>query len=277
MLARAEFELLFDLGITAILDSYYREAVSAFAAAIERFYEFFLTAISIKRGVSQEEFDKTWKIIANQAERQLGAFVLLYLNERGRTPQTLKDKSVSFRNAVIHKGRLPTRGEAIDFGTEVLMLILSDLEYLKQSEAAHVGTAVGRHVARLALSPPIARTLLSCKCQLRLVLQGRLPSRSPPLPMQWLVWGRIVPAGYQRMALNPAERTAKLLLISIPVGRSRDMHCGGFLVTRSWLVGSVFRSESPLRGCRSPLEVGRIADEQTHLHGKTETEGEHAA
>jgi hypothetical protein len=143
-LQEQKFEVLFDLGTCAILDGYYREAVSSHASALERFYEFFSTVICIKRGVPEKEFLKTWKQVSNQSERQFGAFLLLYLTERNEAPRILKPESVTFRNRVIHKGTLPTRSEACKFGEEVLELISSDLEYFETSRRGtrqHCGDA----------------------------------------------------------------------------------------------------------------------------------------
>jgi hypothetical protein len=47
------FEILFEVGSYALLDGYYREAVSSFAAALERFYEFFVEVIARSNGVEK--------------------------------------------------------------------------------------------------------------------------------------------------------------------------------------------------------------------------------
>ena len=36
-----KFELLFEMGLNALLDGYPRDAVSSFASSLERFYEFY--------------------------------------------------------------------------------------------------------------------------------------------------------------------------------------------------------------------------------------------
>lgn len=35
-----KYEILFDIGANAIVDGYYREAVSSFTSSLERFYEY---------------------------------------------------------------------------------------------------------------------------------------------------------------------------------------------------------------------------------------------
>lgn len=41
ILNNIKFELLFEIGLNATVDGYYREVVSSFASALERFYEFY--------------------------------------------------------------------------------------------------------------------------------------------------------------------------------------------------------------------------------------------
>src|SRR4029079_11133460 len=62
-----KFELLFDLGIQAIDDGYYREAVSAFASALERFHEFFIEVTLVGGGVTRETYDAAWKNVKNSS------------------------------------------------------------------------------------------------------------------------------------------------------------------------------------------------------------------
>jgi hypothetical protein len=119
-----KFELLFDIGAHAILDNYYREAVSSFTASLERTYEFFIKACFFERN-SEQAAEVAWRKISNQSERQLGAFIVLHSYETGTLPALLRDKDVQFRNEVIHKGRIPSRAEAVAYGTAVLEVIRS--------------------------------------------------------------------------------------------------------------------------------------------------------
>jgi hypothetical protein len=116
LLQQQKFELLFDIGAYAIADGYYREAVSSFAASLERFYEFFIRAVMLQRGIDSQVIHNAWKVVAAQSERQLGGFVFLYTLEFGRSPQLLSGARAAFRNDVVHKGRIPTRPEAVDYG-----------------------------------------------------------------------------------------------------------------------------------------------------------------
>lgn len=147
-LQEQKFEVLFDLGAHAIVDGYYREAVSSFAASLERFYEFYLSVLAVKAGIPEQQFTDVWKRVANQSERQLGAFTFVYLIEEQQIPPILPEKAIAFRNNVIHKGRVPTRDEAISFGCEVMQLVAPTLAELKAKHPEHVSTVVGRHVQR---------------------------------------------------------------------------------------------------------------------------------
>jgi hypothetical protein len=73
-LQEQKFEVLYDLAANAILDGYYREAVVSFTSALERFYEFYIQVMAIKRNVPEKEFEEAWKRVAAQSERQYGAY-----------------------------------------------------------------------------------------------------------------------------------------------------------------------------------------------------------
>lgn len=128
-----KFELLFDLGINAIIDGYYRESVASVTSALERFYEFFIKVIWRSNGLDYEIIDKNWKSISNQSERQLGAFITAYLSlAQGEVP-LLKNEQVSFRNNVIHKGEIPSKEKTIEYADGVLQLIDKSLEVLRMN------------------------------------------------------------------------------------------------------------------------------------------------
>jgi hypothetical protein len=112
--------------------------LASFTSALEKFYEFYLNVICEKTGVSAENFRDAWKIIAKQSERQLGAFVLVYLLENKTPPKLLRQKSVEFRNDVVDRGTIPTKDEAMEFGEEVYELIRSVMEELKKRDGGLV-------------------------------------------------------------------------------------------------------------------------------------------
>ncbi|MEX3004204.1 hypothetical protein [Serratia fonticola] len=132
ILQEKKFEILFDIGAYAILDGYYREAVSSFSAALERFYEYAIRVILAKNSVIDDAFLQTWKKVSNQSERQLGAFYYLWVLNFNEAPVMLSDTDSGFRNSVIHKGLIPSRERTIDYGEKVLNIIRPMIKRLKE-------------------------------------------------------------------------------------------------------------------------------------------------
>jgi hypothetical protein len=129
-----DFEMLFEYGVNALADSYYRDAVASFASALERYFEFFVKAALHTQQADFSVIDKAWKSIAGQSERQLGAYTMLYTQLFGQeAPLLSSNKEVPFRNSVIHKGHIPSREEAVRFGDKVLELMEISLSQLKTS------------------------------------------------------------------------------------------------------------------------------------------------
>lgn len=122
-LTQPRFLLLYESGAHALMDGYYREAVASFASALERFHEFWLRATLLQNGVPAEALNNGWKLVGGQTERQLGAFVLVFLQQTGQQPPVLPEKMVKLRNTVIHKGDFPSRAAAVEYGDQVLKLI----------------------------------------------------------------------------------------------------------------------------------------------------------
>ena len=134
MLQDPKFAFLFEIALNAIVDGYYREAVATFAAALERFYEYYATIASMKNKVPEVVFNEAWKELSKQSERQLGAYLLLYLQmNEGKAP-SLSSDATNMRNRVVHQGLIPTKGEAIKFGNHVLIIIRQVLEQLYKND-----------------------------------------------------------------------------------------------------------------------------------------------
>jgi len=120
LLQQQKFEVLFDLGAHAILDGYYREAVSSFATSLERFYEFAARVFLQNSAVPSDVAASCWKEVSNQSERQLGAFVFLWASYFHSKPVLLNSNQIAIRNSVVHKGKIPSKDEALSFGNAVL-------------------------------------------------------------------------------------------------------------------------------------------------------------
>ena len=141
-----KFEVLFDLGAYAIIDGYYREAISSFTSSLERFYEFFIKACLFEEGLDKEVFEITWKNVSQQSERQLGAFIFLYCKSFSKSPVLLHQKQIKLRNDVIHKGKIPTREEAIAYGDSVLNVIRPIIKLVKNEFPNGVQSTVINHL-----------------------------------------------------------------------------------------------------------------------------------
>lgn len=129
-LQQQHFQMLFELGLNALVDGYYREAVSSFTAALERFYEFSLRIFSSAHGAKSEDWSATWQQIQNMSERQLGAYAVMHLVSIKKPARLLTSRNIEFRNAVVHKGRIPSKSEALKFGEtirELLNLAIHDI------------------------------------------------------------------------------------------------------------------------------------------------------
>jgi hypothetical protein len=128
---QSKFELLFELGCHAAADGYYREAISSFAAALERFYEILIRSVLYEQKIPEQVIESMWKPLSNSSERQLGAYISLFTISIGSPPPLLNEKSVNLRNRAVHKGYIPTRAETISYGQQVLNLIKSNEEAIR--------------------------------------------------------------------------------------------------------------------------------------------------
>ncbi|TWG61202.1 hypothetical protein [Bacillus subtilis] len=131
LLQLKQFELLYELGAHALIDGYTREAVTSFAVSVERLYEYCIKIFMIKSGVSKDVRDRTFKMISNSSERQLGAFYFLYLNEFKESPEPIKNEMVNFRNKVTHKGEIPSYKDTLAYAEYIFNYIIKNLRQLR--------------------------------------------------------------------------------------------------------------------------------------------------
>lgn len=123
-LSNPRYELLYDMGISAYLDGYYREAALDFAACIERFYEYCIFTLTFHWDAINELSDM-WKEMAVYSERQYGAFVALHFSKLGFSPPKPTKSHIEFRNNVTHKGHFPTKEETYHYAEYVASRISS--------------------------------------------------------------------------------------------------------------------------------------------------------
>ena len=128
-LPHQKHEILFEFGVYAIIDGYYREAISSFAAALERYYEYFLRVVTLGE-YSEESFENAWKQVSSQSERQLGGYIFSHLIMCGRPPNLLSNSLITLRNRAIHKGYIPSKEEAMQYGDGVSKLIIEGVSQL---------------------------------------------------------------------------------------------------------------------------------------------------
>lgn len=182
-----KYEVLFDLAAMALLDGYPREAIASMAAALERFYEFYVFVLAIKHNVDPKIFATVWKQVDNQSERQLGAYLFVSLLDNPKALPKLIDEAQpslpdvskaqtktwrSFRNAVVHKGYMPSTTECVAYGDIVYRHIVELTSELKATCAEPLQKAMLTHLARAhSAGQPVST--MSIPTLLSLVRGGR--------------------------------------------------------------------------------------------------------
>lgn len=132
------YELLFQQATYCIMDGYYRESISTYNAALERFIEYMIEMMMLSNSMNLD-FNKLWKEVSNQSERQLGAFYFLYSIHFNELPPFLDQNKVVLRNQVVHKGKLATKDEALGFGKYVFDYIKNTLHKLEGKHSDTLG------------------------------------------------------------------------------------------------------------------------------------------
>jgi hypothetical protein len=171
-----KFELLFDMGLNALVDGYPREAVSSFAASLERFYEFYWKVAMSHLSVPTAEATAAWGLLSKQSERQLGAYVTANMLLTKTKPALLNpNREVRFRNEVIHSGYVPTQDEAIAFGDSVMGLLNPALEQLRETAPGALSETYARLSPRAENSKAGSADELSGTCNILTVIDVRHP------------------------------------------------------------------------------------------------------
>ncbi len=157
MLQQQKFEILFQIAAMALQDGYPREAITSTASALERFYEFFINIICIKNNSKLDDFEKLWKYVENQSERQFGAFLFIYnFDKKGSLPPIIDDEKPSisgisknntktwkeFRNNVVHKGYIPSSNEAFCYMELVFNYINTLINDIKKNYSEEIMKSV---------------------------------------------------------------------------------------------------------------------------------------
>jgi len=129
-LQNQKYDILFELAIKAFQDGYYNQAVFSFMASLERFHEFCIRVMMFDKHKDNqqsnffESFEKMWKMVKKQSERQYGMFISMYFSSFGKMPKetvnikmsSAKKNIINYRNDVIHNGLFSNHEEAFEFG-----------------------------------------------------------------------------------------------------------------------------------------------------------------
>lgn len=127
------YEVLLQSASSALLEGYANEAISTFSTALERCYEFYIRVVLRSHGIALDKIDKAWKEVAAQSERQFGAFHFLHLLELGESLK-LEPDIAKTRNSVVHRGKIATTADALNFGGLVYDRIKAIEDSLNKSE-----------------------------------------------------------------------------------------------------------------------------------------------
>ena len=112
VLKSLKFEILLESAAKALLHGYTLEAASSLSSAYERTIEFAVLVLSRKLG---SLFTLTYKQMAKQSERQIGAFLAMY-SAVFKSEFNLSTKIPPKRNEIIHQGKILNPSEVIQFG-----------------------------------------------------------------------------------------------------------------------------------------------------------------
>ncbi len=164
-LQQTKFELLFDLGLYALCDGYPREAITNFAAALERFYEFYIKYCCLKHNNKLKQIEDGWNQIRNQSERQYGAYIFLYMQEHPDSDLPfIDDKKPLFddknpkekiqtwrelRNAVVHKGNFVSESDALKYGELVYDFLKVQINELLEKDIENVGKTIAYYMQEI--------------------------------------------------------------------------------------------------------------------------------
>lgn len=159
-LREERFEILYQSAAYAVLDGYYREAVASFTGAFEAFCEFYLRVLGRKKEVAPDLCEESLKRLVAQSERVLGAYTMTYTLEHRIPPPALPQNQVTFRNKVIHRGKFPTREEAIAYGQDIADVIYPVLSYLRQHERKYITDVVDTRINKLCQATNSRQTVI---------------------------------------------------------------------------------------------------------------------
>lgn len=129
-------ELLFDVGGKALLDGYFREAVSSFAATLEQAFEYYVEVSCLAAGIAHGEVTKLLRS-NRRDQRRAGMVSVSYLRDTGQDFPFLVPRWVEFRNNVIHNAAWPTRMKTLEYGDFVAKTVGALYQTLGEKKVAY--------------------------------------------------------------------------------------------------------------------------------------------
>lgn len=122
LLRDRKYRVLLRSACETLLQEHEKDSLGGFAVGLERAYEFFIRVAVRRHGMSQPTFEKTWKKLASQSERQFGAFMVLYTLATN-THFELPEHYVTLRNKITHGGFIPSRQDVLYFASTVVIKV----------------------------------------------------------------------------------------------------------------------------------------------------------
>jgi len=150
------FEMLYKLAIHEFLENNFRACVINCAAALERFYEFFLKVVFHHNGYSSEKFyEEIWLPIKDRSKRQEDLFKDTFIELTSiEKPPVLKDTHRKFRNHIVHQGEFPKKEQTRDFADTIFRIIGIGLYTLHKYCDSSIGVIKQEHLQRRFKSRP---------------------------------------------------------------------------------------------------------------------------
>jgi len=140
------YDVLTESAARAFVDGYTNEVVAIMAAALERAYEFYIRVSCTAKSLLPETLDLVWKGVAAQSERQYGAFQFLYALDHGQAFR-LEQSITQTRNNIVHKGRIASESEALEFAEGVYAVIRSLERAIEIKFPEHAAAEAAREVS----------------------------------------------------------------------------------------------------------------------------------
>lgn len=148
--------MLYKLAIHEFLENNFRACVINCAAALERFYEFFLQVVFHHNGYSSEKFFvEIWLPIKDRSKRQEDLFKDTFIELTSiEKPPVLKDTHRKFRNHIVHQGEFPKKEQTRDFADTIFRIIGIGLYILHKYCDSSIEVIKHEHLQRRFRSRP---------------------------------------------------------------------------------------------------------------------------